>query len=415
MPRHHKDWLKAYMQYTQYSESPEPFHFWTGVGTIAGAVRRRVWIEQHHFQWTPNFYIVMVAPPGVAAKTTTLGIGMKMLKEVPGVNFGPDVLTWQSLVTTMAKARALVPIPSTMLNPQEGEIEYMPMSPVTFASGEFGNLLDPSDRQMVDVMVSLWDSQLGLWEKSTKTQGEDKIENPCINMLACTTPAWIRESFPPYFIHGGFASRCIFVYGEKKRKLVAYPGLHADTKLDTLRQTLIEDLVHIGELYGAYHLDAEAVQWGTEWYKAHWQEAQKNTNTRFEGFIARKQTHIHKTALVLAASQRDEPIITKEDLIKADALVSTIEPSMDRVFQEIGMTAETRGTADVISAIRGAGTLTRASLWRGLMHTLSMRQFEEALHGAIQSGFVTQRQVGTDLVLMFNKEQAGADQIRSTG
>jgi hypothetical protein len=76
VPRHFKHWLKAYLDYTSASEAPDAFHFWTGVSTIAGALRRHVWVEQHIFQWIPNFYIIFVAPAGVATKSTTLNLGM---------------------------------------------------------------------------------------------------------------------------------------------------------------------------------------------------------------------------------------------------------------------------------------------------------------------------------------------------
>ena len=82
MPRNFPNWLQGYLEYTKASESPTPFHFWTGVSTIAGALRRRVWIDQRYFQWTPNFYIVLVGPAGVAAKSTSLRSGMKLLEKL---------------------------------------------------------------------------------------------------------------------------------------------------------------------------------------------------------------------------------------------------------------------------------------------------------------------------------------------
>ena len=59
------------MEYTAPLESPDRMHFWTGVSTIAGALRRKVWIDQRYFQWTPNFYIVLAAPAGIIAKSST--------------------------------------------------------------------------------------------------------------------------------------------------------------------------------------------------------------------------------------------------------------------------------------------------------------------------------------------------------
>jgi hypothetical protein len=63
MPRIHNDWIKAYQEYASHSEAPPRMHFWTAVSALAGALRRKVWIEQAYFQWYANMYIIFVAPP----------------------------------------------------------------------------------------------------------------------------------------------------------------------------------------------------------------------------------------------------------------------------------------------------------------------------------------------------------------
>jgi hypothetical protein len=65
MARKLKDWLSAYVDYASYSEAPKRMHFWCGVAAIAGALRRRTWIDMSYFRWYPNFYIIIVAPPGI--------------------------------------------------------------------------------------------------------------------------------------------------------------------------------------------------------------------------------------------------------------------------------------------------------------------------------------------------------------
>ena len=47
---------------------------------------------------------------------------------------------------------------------------------------------------------------------------------------------------------------------------------------------------------------------------------------------ARKQTHIHKLAMVIAASQRDELILTAEDISLANTMVTDLEKDMPKVF-----------------------------------------------------------------------------------
>ena len=113
---------------------------------------------------------------------------MNLLRKVPKVKFGPDACTWQVLVQELAKSREIVP------NPKTGE--FLKQSAMTVAAGELGTFLDPRNQEMVDALVSLWDGQKGPWRKATKTQGNDEIINPWINIISCTTPAWISGSFP---------------------------------------------------------------------------------------------------------------------------------------------------------------------------------------------------------------------------
>ena len=259
--RHFSDWLQAYLEYTEYSEAPAVFHFWAGVHTVAGALRRKTWIEMGYFQWYPNFYIIFVAPPGIVSKSTTLRIGQNLLRQLKGIHFGPEAITWQALVTHLAESTEGIPLANGT---------FMPMSALSIASGEFGTFLNPHDREMVDILVALWDGQTGIFEKKTKTSGHDRIENPWLNIAACTTPAWIQGNFPEYLIGGGFTSRCIFVYASKKRRFIAYPSMEMPKAFKDLENKLVEDLRTLSLLTGEFHLTPEAVEWGTTWYEKHY-------------------------------------------------------------------------------------------------------------------------------------------------
>jgi hypothetical protein len=191
---------------------------------------------------------------------------------------------------------------------------------------------------MIDLLVTLWDSKQGGFSKVTKNSGSDKVENPWINLIACTTPSWIAGNFPEYIIGGGFTSRCLFVYTEQKEKLVAYPIYHIPPGMLETQAKLAADLEHIATtLVGPYHLTKEAREFGEEWYKLHYANPPKHLqDDRFGGYLARKQTHIHKLAMVLAASCRDELILTPEDLALAAKAITDLEADMPKVFARIG-------------------------------------------------------------------------------
>jgi hypothetical protein len=384
--RNHSNWLKAYLDYSRHSEAPAKMRFWAGVSAVAGALQRKVWIDQAYFKWYANFYICFVAPPGVVSKSTTSGVAMQLLRQVPGVQFGPDIVTWQSLVTSFAGAKTAFEYPTGAWNEQ---------SALTLEASEFGNLLNPQDREMVDLFVTLWDGKQGALRKETKMSGNDVVINPWINMIACTTPAWIAGSFPEYMIGGGFTSRCIFIFANQKQQLIAYPSQHVE------QLSLVADLVQISKISGEYRLTPEAIAWGTEWYQRHVTTPNPElANERFGGYLARKQTHIHKLAMVIAAAQHSQLVITAEDLANAYTVVTDLESDMMQVFARIGKSATASNTEQLLAFIRQKGEVE----WdKAYMHVHSffpsLRVYEDVLFGLVKSKQVVMVQQPGKVVL----------------
>lgn len=385
------------MEYASFSEAPKHMHFWTAVSTIAGALRRHVWIDMAYFRWHPNFYIILVAPPGIVSKSTTAGIGMSLLRKVPDIKFGPDVVTWQALVTGFAE--------STMSYEYEGE--FHAMSALTIESSEFGNLLNPQDKEMIDLLVNMWDGKTGAFEKKTKGSGNDSVENPWINLIACTTPAWIAGNFPEYMIGGGFTSRCIFIYAEKKAKLVAYPQQIVPADLRTMAQKLIEDLSQISILVGEYVLTPDALEWGNNWYANHYAAKHLHLDDdRFGGYLARKQTHIHKLAMVLAAAEGDQLRVTAEHLAVASQMVTDLEPDMQFVFSKIGKSEDAIYAERLIWYVTKRGGCLYQEAYRFVhSHFPKMQDFESIITGAIRSGYLKLIQKGSEMWLMPGAEK----------
>jgi hypothetical protein len=394
--RRHADWLAAYLDYSSHSEAPTHMRFWCGVSAIAGALRRKVWIDQAYFKWYANFYVVIVAPPGVVAKSTTSGVAMNLLKQVPGIKFGPDIVTWPSLVVSFANAAETFEYPPGIHNV---------MSAMTLESSEFGNLLNPQDREMVDLYVTLWDGKQGSLRKETKTSGNDEVQNPWINLVACTTPSWIAGSFPEYMIGGGFTSRCVFVYADKKHQRVAYPSRVVPKDLHKMEAALVDDLIEIAWLTGEYRLTEDAFAWGTAWYERHNDNPPAHLNDdRFGGYLARKQTHIHKLAMVIAASRSDAMWIDAEHLAVAERMVSDLEPDMAQVFAKIGLSDESLHTERLLQYIRVSGPVEWEVAFRHVhKYFPGIKDYENVLSGLIRSGLVEMRQVGAKIMLASGK------------
>lgn len=379
MSRNFQDWLKAYVEYASVTEAPKRMHFWSGVGAIAGCLRRRVWIDMKRFQWTPSFYIIYVGPPGIVAKSTTIDISADLLRQVPGVKFGPNAITWQALVSAFANASESF----------EYNSEWHPMSPLTLIASELGSLLNLQDKDMVNLLIELWDGKKK-YEKITKMSGNDTIEAPWINMQAGTTPHWVADNMPQAMIGGGLSSRCIFVYGDTKSKYVAYVDEVVADGDEAMRLKLIQDLEQIAMLCGPFKISPEARTWGRAWYEKFWKDAASRMDDQMlEGYAARKQTHLHKTAMVLSASRSNSLIIEKEDLELANYMLEDIEADMHRVFSRIGRTEDSMQAERFIDFVRRKGSIPYKDAYKMIhIYFPDFRDFEGILSGAINSGQV---------------------------
>lgn len=385
MSRHFQNWLKAYVDHTSASEAPTAFHFWTGVSTIAGALRRRVWIQEELFQWVPNFYIILVGAAGSVKKSTTTRLGMRILERVKNIKFGPESLTWQALALGLQSAVEVMKL--SKVNGTEVRHE---MSCLTIEASELGTLLRPQDDGLNSVLIDIWDGKLKTWTHSTRTTGDIIIQNPWLNIIGCTTPTWLRQNFPEHMIGGGLTSRIIFVFADRPRKYVAYPSREIKRDDYTLtEQRLFEDLCQIATLGGEYTLTEEAYEWGTAWYTTGRLERPPHlASTRYDSYLARKQTHMHKLAMILAAAKRSKLLIEAQDLIEAEKMLTSIEPDMIKVFESIGVVDESRHVHEIVSYVKIYKWITAEDLWRLCMNIMPSKSFEVALRAAVTSGLL---------------------------
>lgn len=381
MPRNFDDWLKAYVDYAGYSEAPKRMHFWCGVSAIAACLRRRVWIDESYFRWYPNHYIIIVAPPGIVSKSTTVQIATNLLHRVPGINFGPDVMTWPALVEAFAKSAESFEYNGSIVT----------QSALTLESSELGNFLDPTNRELIDLLVSLWDCKQGTFKKITKGSGSDTVLDPWINLIGCTTPAWIAGYFPEYVIGGGFTSRCLFIYTENKEKYVAYPHLDVPAGLSKKAELLTNDLEYISNrLIGPYALTPQALDFGKDWYITHYKDPHDGLDgDRFGGYLARKQTHIHKLAMILAASQRDDMTITPLDLQTANHMLTDLETDMPKVFAKIGRSPTSIHTEKFLKWCYKNSPVSYEAAHRYIHNEFPLlRDYESMLGGCIKAGLL---------------------------
>lgn len=375
--RRHNDWITAYLgTVVPKSEAPERFHFWVAASIIAGALRRRVYLDMEAFRWYPNMFVVLVGPPGTVKKSTTINVGARLLRDVPNINFGPDIATWEGFLVAVEGATDMFAegSPSEKLSL---DTTYEGTCALTLVVSEWGTFLDPKNYNMVNMLTELYDGKSDIpLHKTTKTQGDNTITNPFLNMIAGTTPLWMADNFKGQFGGWGFSSRCIFLHCLEPERLVPYPDEEWKGTFRTEMQRFLADLIQISEMQGAFTLTSQAREFGREWYRQHMArkidlDRHPHHDPWLSYYLARKFDHAHKLAMVLAASRGDALVVDREVLEHACARCDEVELELAHVFG-------TGGRATHQAALN-------ADVWKGLAN---MIQKNGAIHQFNAMGFV---------------------------
>lgn len=259
----------------------------------------------------PHLYIVFIGPPGVVRKSTTSAYAEDLLIEVEHLK----------IASTATSASKLVQIMSETID-----------GALCIISSEFGSFMNVSQEEMYDLLTDIYDGKKK-YEYATRMHGLEITENPCINMLAATTPKWVSEQMPAYVIGGGFASRTIFVYEDAVRRR----QLYYDIKWSIYQQAkerLIHDLRQLSELSGEFRHDtAETKKWVEGWYA---DSADEEVDEHLEGYKNRRHVHLHKVAGLLSLAERSDLVVTRTHFEAAIKILKGIEVKLPRVFSSVG-------------------------------------------------------------------------------
>lgn len=319
-------WLDSYEKYTSNTEAPASFNVWVGLSTIASALQRKTYVDfaGMHVTIYPNLFVVLCAPPGVCRKGTVINIGLELLRKIEGPAIIANDITREKIIRDLKKSYKL----------DTEDVNSEGHSSVTCVAEEFSTLLGFKNIELLATLTALYncDSE---YKYSTKTQGEDRIINPWINILAGTTPQWLQSSLPLEAIGGGFTSRIIFVVERKPQKRVALTD-DIEPLPPELERSLLHDLGEMYRMKGEFKRTPAANLLYKKWYLKHTSREPTIHDERFQTYLSRKQVMVWKTAMLLSASEGESMIIQDYHVDGAIRLLNALEPNMPMAFGGLG-------------------------------------------------------------------------------
>ena len=127
------------------------------------------------------------------------------------------------------------------------------------------------------------------------------------------------------------------------------------------------------------------------WYQNLWESEYKLGSEDFvNGYLARKQTHLVKLAMILAASKSDALEISMDDFVAAEAILLETEKGSAKVFSRIGRTEESLQVERFLTVIRDRKSIPYSQVFRLMAaYFPNGRECEDILSGIIKSGYAT--------------------------
>lgn len=336
-----KNWLTSFKDWIYpRSEAPETYIVWSGLFTLASVIKRKVYIPKNKMlgSWEcyPNIYVLFVGPPATR-KTTTMDYADALLAEVPNITEAADSMTQQVLAKRITESRDCA---------------------ISIRSGELGTFINPSGSVMIDFLVSLFDGRRK-FSTDTLLRNVEFATDPCVNMIAATTPIWIANNLSELMVGGGLTSRTMLIFEEDlRRRQLFYEELDYEY-LDKVHKNLVQDLVHIStNIAGQFKFTEDAKGYAEEWYKG----LKMPEDYRLVGYYGRKHVHLFKVAMLVRLSYSDELLITQADLSHALKLLETVEKKLSFAYQSVGKNPYTSELDAILDYIRVKGKVSRKDL-----------------------------------------------------
>lgn len=366
-------WLEAFDEWTlPRSEAPATMIRWAGLFTLSSMVKRRVWFPREilgSYDIYPNLYVVFVAKPGVARKSTTAGYAEELLvaasKTMAGleVTFAGDVTSYSKLLQAMADS---------------------PDSSIVIVSSEFSSLVQTTPEAMYEILTDIFDNR-SKFDWSTWAHGDKQIVNPVVNLLGATTPDWISAQPPQYFLGGGFASRVLFIFENEKRQHKMYYDDVDYEEVKKQRAALVHDLRIIAGIKGSFSHDSRKTRDYIEgWYQKH--SKKEADDSRLEGYAQRKHIHGHKVAMLISLAERNDLKITREHWDKSMELLDEIESKIPRALSSLGSNPLGRQMNDILDYLESRGKADLKKLAGRFYRDLTLEQLKSTMAFLVTTG-----------------------------
>jgi hypothetical protein len=342
----------------------------------------------------PNLYVVLVGPSGKCRKGTAMGPGMKFLRDL-GIKVAAESITREALIRELKQSN------DTQVDVSTGEM-FLHAS-LTIYSQELTVFLGYNNQALMADLTDWYDCR-DAWTYRTKNMGTDEIIGVWVNLIGATTPELLQTTLPRDAIGGGLTSRIIFVFENRKGKVVECPFLTPKERV--LERQLVEDLQRISIMSGEFKVTEGFIEAYVTWYRKFSEEPIPFEDYRFGGYFERRPTHLLKLSMILSVSRGDSREITAADFVRAQKILGMTEEKMSCTFSGVGKSSNAEVIQRAMSIIASSKEIDFNDLMRQFYQDVDKFTLEKIIETLQSMGFCKVDFEGSRRIIKYTDKQS---------
>lgn len=325
-----QDWIF----YNSGNMAPPEHHLWAGLSVLAMTTGRKVYTvhgetkDDSYFEIYTDMYICLVGRQGIKKGTAKDNAQKLFTSTFPDYPIGPSVQSREDIVTRMSEEGPGV-IKPAFKNEFGVLVEWAPMA---FFLNELKNFMSINPQGMIEFLTDIYDRKF--FDARTLKHGLQAIVNPCINILACETPAWLVQNMKKNVITGGFSRRLTMVYVTRRIPKITFP--YKTPEMQEAYVRCQDHLKKVDALRGQFQWDSQE----TKNFFEKWHKSLFTPNDEIlEGFYEAKDILTIKLAMLVSVSdyeRYDKLLLTQQNLEEAIAILESIEPNLPKLTAAAG-------------------------------------------------------------------------------
>lgn len=261
-------------------------------------------------------------------------------------------------------------------------LDHKPRHMTIFAD-EFTNLFGQNQMELVTFLTEIYNNRHEYEYSLARTVS--RIPKPSLTMLVCGTTSAINSHLPPSSIGQegqGFSTRMMFVYSKPTGKKIYKPAPQ-----DKASKAYIASRTSFAaSMEGEMTMDASADKLSENLYLNY---TSPLTDSRFLGYFQRRQGHMFKVAMCLAAGEGRRNISAK-DIADAHALLVYTERGFTDALGNAGKEPVTKVKENIVALLEAAlpNGIPFAAIQRNAVRDIPKTDFIILIQEMIKSGEV---------------------------